>query len=144
MRKRKLTVDVSSIEEAAREFIDIWHQAEAGKPPKDAPIEIISFSNERLLFKTLTTRRRDLLRCVHNHGKISIRDLAKKLSRDYSNVYQDVKALAHIGLILKDEKTEKYYMPWDKIITEIPMTEPKHQDGRSKARPATYHHATHR
>ena len=77
MSKKKLTVNVSSIEDAAREFIDVWHQVESGHLPKNIPLEKISFSNQRLLFKTLTPRRCDLLRYAHEHGKISIRALAK-------------------------------------------------------------------
>lgn len=121
MTKKKLTVGVGSIEDAARDFIDVWHQVESGKLPKNAPIEKITFSDQRLLFKTLTPRRCDLLRYVHEHGKISIRALAKGVDRDYSNVHQDVKTLLQVGLILKDEKNDKYHVPWDVIVTEIPM-----------------------
>ncbi len=121
MSQRRLTIGIGNVENAAKEFIKIWHQVETGKHLKNAPVEKISFENERLLFKTLTPRRCDLLRYVHEHGKISIRALANKLDRDYSNVYQDVKILNQVGLILKDEKDNKYYMPWDVIVTEIPM-----------------------
>lgn len=124
MTKKKLTVGVGSIEDAARDFIDVWHQVESGKLPKNAPIEKITFSDQRLLFKTLSPRRCDLLRYVHEHGKISIRALAKGIDRDYSNVHQDVKTLLQVGLILKDEKSDKYHVPWDVIVTEIPMFSP--------------------
>lgn len=121
MNKRKLTVRIGSLEDMAKDFIKAWHQAEAGHAPK-VPIEKITFENEQQLFKTLTPRRCDLLRYVHEHGKISIRALAKELSRDYSNVHQDVKVLNQAGFILKDAKNNKYYVPWDVIVTEIPMT----------------------
>jgi predicted transcriptional regulator len=71
--------------------------------------------------KTLTPRRLELLQQLHTQGKTSIRALAKKLEREYSNVHQDIAALRHVGLVLQDN-AGKYYMPWDKIITEIPMT----------------------
>ena len=121
MSKKKLTIHVNSLEETAQDFINVWHQTESYNLPKKLPIEKISFSDERLLFKTLTPRRCDLLRYLHEHGKISIRALAKGVDRDYSNVHQNVKTLLKIGLILKDKKSDKYYMPWDVIVTEIPM-----------------------
>ena len=121
MAKRKIIVTTGSLKDMGKEFIDVWHQAEAGKKIKGAPIEKIVFENERLLFKTLTPKRCDLLKYVHEKGKISIRALAKQLHRDYSNVHEDVKALHHVGLILKDEKDEKYYVPWETIMTEIPL-----------------------
>lgn len=120
MTKRKITVTTGSLKDMGKEFVNVWHQAEAGKKIK-GPIERIVFENERLLFKTLTPKRCDLLKYVHENGKISIRALAKQLHRDYSNVHDDVKTLHHVGLILKDDKDDKYYVPWETITTEIPL-----------------------
>jgi len=120
MRNKKITVRTGSLEEAAKEFIDVWHQVEQGHGP-EAPIEKISFKDQRLLFKTLTPKRFEILKYAHEHDGISIRALAKELGRDYSNVHQDVKILYQLGLMLKDEKSEKYYVPWDVIVTEIPL-----------------------
>lgn len=121
MSNKKITVAVGNLEDMGKEFIDVWHQIESGKKIKDAPIEKIFFENERLLFKTLTPKRCDLLKYVHEKGKISIRLLARELHRDYSNVYQDVKALSDVRLIIKDEKNNKYYVPWKIITTEISL-----------------------
>lgn len=121
MSNKKITVTVGNLKDMGKEFIDAWHQIESGKKIKGTPIEKIYFENERLLFKTLTPKRCDLLKHVHEKGKVSIRSLARELHRDYSNVYQDVKALNQIGLMLKDEKNNKYYVPWKTIATEISL-----------------------
>lgn len=118
---KKITIRTGSLEEAAKEFIDIWHQIEKGHAP-EAPVEKISFQDQRLLFKTLTPKRFEILKYVHEQNNMSIRALAKDLGRDYSNVHQDVKILSQLGLMIKDEKSEKYYVPWDVIVTEIPLT----------------------
>ena len=55
---KKITVRTGNIEEAAKEFIDIWHQIENGHAPS-AAIEKINFKDQRLLFKTLTPKRLD-------------------------------------------------------------------------------------
>lgn len=117
---KKITVKTGSLAEAAKEFIDVWHRVEQGNTPK-SPIEKISFQDQRLLFKTLTPRRFEILEYTHERDGISIRSLAKALDRDYSNVHQDVKVLFQLGLMLRDEKTGKYYVPWDVIVTEIPL-----------------------
>src|SRR5207237_562861 len=119
MTSKKITVRTGSLEEAAKEFIDIWHKVEGGQSPK-APVEKISFKNQRLLFKTLTPKRFEILQHAHEHDGISIRLLAKELGRDYSNVHQDVKILHQLGLMIKGQN-EKYYVPWDVIVTEIPL-----------------------
>lgn len=120
---KKIIVKTGSLEEAAKEFIDIWHQIEHGTVPAK-PVNKISFSDQSLLFKTLTPKRVEILTSVHEQDGISIRALAKKLGRDYSNVHQDVKILHQLGLILKNENNT-YYVPWDVIVTEIPLTTTK-------------------
>ena len=54
----------------------------------------------------------ELLEYLHEQGKMSIRALAKVLERDSSNVHQDVKILHQLGLILRDEEENNYYVPW--------------------------------
>ena len=120
MSKKQLLVKVTSLEESLAHFNAVWKKAERGEK-QNIPIEIVGFEDARLLMKTLSPRRLDLLQTLHELGKTSIRLLAKKLGRDYSNVYNDVKALHTAGLIIEND-TEKYTVPWDKIITEIPMT----------------------
>lgn len=120
MAKRQLTVKVSSIEDTLARFKEVWEQAEQGEKIAGAPLEIVSFENAILLMKALSPKRLELLQQLHATGKTSIRALAKKLTRDYSNVHEDMKALHQLGLILQDHQ-KKYYMPWDKIVTEIPM-----------------------
>lgn len=64
------------------------------------------FPDEKTLFKILSLKRREMLRYVHMHGQTTILALAKQLKRDYRNVYQDVKALSQIGLMIRDDETE--------------------------------------
>lgn len=120
MTKRQLRVKVSNLKEAITEFKDIWKRHQQGE--KFArPIETLRFENTIILMKTLTPRRLELLQQLHSLGKMSIRALAKKLIREYSNVHHDVKVLHQAGLVMQDG-TGKYSVPWDKIVTEIPMT----------------------
>jgi len=124
---KKITIKTGGLEEAAREFIEVWHQIEKGTVPR-VPVEKISFHDQRLLFKTLTPKRFEILQHVHQQDGISIRALAKELGRDYSNVHQDVKILTQLGLMLKDDNSEKYHVPWDVIVTELslpPTKKPK-------------------
>ena len=126
MTKRKIIVKTGSLEEAAEEFVNAWHKVEAGEGSKITPIEKISFTDPRFLFKTLTARRWELLNFLHIQGKMSIRSLAHILHRDYSNVHQDVKMLTLLGLILKDEDDNKYHVPWGMIVTEFSLATKPH------------------
>lgn len=124
MKTQRIKVVVGNRADMAREFINAWHQAEAGQvsPPFE---EKIFFNNEKSLFKTLSPKRCELLRYLHGHHDTTILALAKQLKRDYRNVYQDVKALSQIGLMIKNSKTGKYSVPWQSIVTEISLEEPK-------------------
>jgi predicted transcriptional regulator len=115
-----MIIKTGSIAEAAKEFIDVWHRTEK-KHASQPTVEKISFKDQRLLFKTLTPKRFEILEYVHQQNGISIRMLAKHLDRDYSNVHQDVKILYQLGLMTKDEQTGKFYVPWDVIVTEITL-----------------------
>ena len=123
MKKRKLTVKVSSIEESLVRFKNVWEKAEQGEKLK-TPIEILSFENPMTLMKILSPKRLELLQVLHELGKTSVRRLTTQLDRDYSNVHQDVKALVQAGLVLKDS-AGKCQVPWSTIVTEIPLTPTK-------------------
>lgn len=145
MKKRKLTVKVSSLDEGLNLFKEVWKKVETGKK-LETPIEVVGFENATLLIKTLTPKRLELLQKLHAIGSSSIRALAKQLDRDYSNVHQDVKILNQAGLLLEDNKGH-YFMPWDKIITEIPMTkrdDRHHGVSLSKKHSTAHPHAAHR
>ena|SRR3990167_6684937 len=118
MTKKKLIVKVNSLEDSLAKFKNVWKRAEKGEK-FGAPIEVLSFENTSILMKTLSPKRLELLQTLHVLGTVSIRQLAKELHRDYSNVHQDVKALNQIGIVLKKES--KYYVPWEAIITEISL-----------------------
>ena len=134
---KKITIKTGSLDKAAKEFVDAWRHAEKEGAP-DAPIEKISFTDQALLFKTLTPKRFELLEYVHAQDGISIRALSKALERDYSNVHQDVKLLYQLGLMMKDSKSGQYYVPWDVIVTEITLPtlkKTKHPRYKSKQHP---------
>jgi predicted transcriptional regulator len=127
MTKKQLLVKVNSLEDSLANFKNVWERSEKGEK-FSAPIEILSFENASTLMKTLSPKRLELLKILHALGTVSIRQLAKELHRDYSNVHQDVKALHQVGVILESEG--KYYVPWETIVTEISLCTselPKHR-----------------
>ena len=127
MKKKQLIVKVSSLENSLDKFKKVLERVEKGEQ-LNATADVLSFENASTLMKTLSPKRLELLQTLHVLGNVSIRQLAKELNRDYSNVHQDVKALNQIGVVLK--KDGKYYVPWEKIVTEISLcsgASPKHR-----------------
>lgn len=119
MIKQQLTIKVSTLKQAINEFKSVWKRHAKGEKLK-TPVETLRFENTFMLMKVLTPRRLELLQELHVLKKMSIRALSKKLEREYSNVHKDVITLYKAGLILRDA-AGKYCVPWNKIVTEIPM-----------------------
>jgi predicted transcriptional regulator len=61
----------------------------------------ISFASEDLLWKTLTPKRRALLKLMAGQGSMAIREIARRAKRDVRAVYSDVHILLRTGVLEK-------------------------------------------
>jgi predicted transcriptional regulator len=82
---RTVTLDIASRKSVNRRFL----QAFEGKPQGD----IISFETPAILFKLLSGKRWEVLNVMTGAGSMTIRELARRLSRDVKAVDDDVHAL---------------------------------------------------
>jgi len=110
----KFTVGGALEEEASRQFVDAWHRAEGGETFHERHL---AFESWDALARVLTGKRMELLRYVRRNQVTSVRELAKALGRDYSNVHADVKALASAGLLSATAKGVR--ADYDVIETKI-------------------------
>lgn len=99
---------------ASRRFVDAWHRAEHGETFHERHM---AFESWDALAGVLTAKRMELLRYVRRNNVTSIRALAKALSRDYSNVHADVRALSAAGLL--DTSAKVVRADYDAIETKI-------------------------
>lgn len=114
--EKNIKIEIKDDKGSAREFIDAWHRAEKGESSEE-PVNRVYFQNLGTLLKILTPRRLELLKTIHHKGDTSIRALAALLKRDYKNVYQDVKSLEAIGLIITAKSGLS--VPWERIVADI-------------------------
>ena len=114
---KDIRVEIRDAEDSAQDFIKAWHRAEAGEAV-EAPVERLYFQDLGGLLQALTPRRLELLKRLHDDGSESVRALARKLSRDYKNVYNDVQALERVGLIVRTAG-KLLSAPWDRVVAEI-------------------------
>lgn len=114
--KKTLYIDVEDERATSERFIRAWKKAEAGEPMETE--HRLCFESLELLLKTLTAARWHLLKTLRSDGPLSIRALAKRLERNYKNVYEDVARLRHVGLIRKapDGRIE---VPWDFVEARL-------------------------
>jgi predicted transcriptional regulator len=90
---------VGSIDEMGKRFVGAWHRLESGKKVRETHLTFFSLE---AMTSTLSPKRLELLKHVHRHPANTVSELAKALGRDYKRVHDDVSALTHAGLIVRD------------------------------------------
>lgn len=118
MKKRKLIIGVSTLEQSLKETLDACKKAEKGLT--SGPVHRIDFTDQAVLFSTLSPKRTELLRYLRQNGPMSARQTAKNLERDYKNIQVDIKLLSRLELVATNE-AGKYIVPWDDITIELAL-----------------------
>jgi predicted transcriptional regulator len=98
-------------------FIAAWRRAEAGDIVAERHL---SFGSLQELAAVLTPRRLALLRSLHADPAQSIRTLAGRLGRDYSNVHGDVQVLIDHGLVDRDD-AGRLQADYDEIKVDLAL-----------------------
>jgi len=114
--KKRIQIGVGRDASTAKDFIDAWKRAERGEEVDVR--QRLNFENLETLLKTLTPGRWVLLKKLRANKPMSVRALAKELSRDYKNVHTDVRRLEHIGLIGRTPEG-KIEVPWDIVEARL-------------------------
>jgi len=72
------------------------------------------------MVSALSPKRLVLLRHLHAHPEKSIASIAKALRRDYKRVHEDVSALEHAGLLVRDGGFIK--APYDNVQANVSLS----------------------
>ncbi|NBQ68954.1 MAG: DNA-binding protein [Nitrosomonadaceae bacterium] len=109
---KTVVLDVRNPKEAMTGFSRAWHL--------DQPQETdhISFASPELLWKVLTAKRWELLKALCGAGPVSIRETARRVSRDVKGVHGDVTALLEAGLLNRTESGAIEF-PYEAIKVEF-------------------------
>lgn len=109
---------VGSIEEMGKRFVGAWHRLEGGEVVRETNLTFFSLE---AMTSTLSPKRLELLRRVHSHPANSVSELAKALGRDYKRVHDDVSALTHAGLIVRDGNGIR--APYDSVQATVSLND---------------------
>jgi predicted transcriptional regulator len=112
----KVNLHVGSIQDMGKRFADAWHRLEQGKKVKETHLTFFSLET---MMTTLSPKRLELLKRVHQNPVQTIAELAKTLGRDYKRVHDDVSALAHAGLIVRDQ--DGIRAPYDSVQATVSL-----------------------
>ena len=109
---KTVILDVRNAEEAMQDFVKVW---KTGKAQKEARI---SFPTPELLWKVLTAKRWELLKALCGAGPVTVRDAAKRVTRDIKAVHSDLTALRKAGVIDRTE-SGRVVFPFEAIKVEF-------------------------
>ena len=85
----------------------------------EAQGEFISFATVDLLRKVLTTKRWEILQAITGQGELSIREVARRVSRDVKAVHGDVTALLNAGVV--ERTTAGVVSPYDAVRVDFTL-----------------------
>ncbi|QQS45144.1 MAG: DNA-binding protein [Acidobacteriota bacterium] len=109
---KTVVLDVRSPDDSMADFVQGW---KTGKGQKTARI---SFATPELLWEVLTAKRWELLKVLCGAGPMSIREAARRVSRDVKAVHGDITALLMAGIIERVESGEIEF-PYEAIKVEF-------------------------
>ncbi|MEX2352698.1 MAG: hypothetical protein WD709_00825 [Gammaproteobacteria bacterium] len=113
---KRIEIEVLKSGEALKAFTQTWSAVNTGK----SAVPRLAFGNLKDLFSAVSQKRLEMIRFIAGHEGLNTRQLAQQLGRDYKNVYQDVKDLVELGLLLKDEDG-LLSAPFDEIVIHAPV-----------------------
>jgi predicted transcriptional regulator len=98
------------------ELRELARQVDAGERLHEADYHL-NFPDPLALLAALPPKRLATLRAIKANEPLTIYALAKRLTRNYSNVHADVQQLVELGLVEKDDD-QRLIVPFDDIRVE--------------------------
>ena len=93
---KTVVLEVRSLKETLG---DVTRAMKTGRAEREARI---GFASPELLWQVLTAKRWELLKAMCGAGPMSIRESARRVSRDVKAVHGDVKALLDAGVLSRN------------------------------------------
>jgi predicted transcriptional regulator len=103
-----VVIEIKSVEQSHREIVEMIERGDTDPVPR------IGFVSYELFYKVLAPNRMAIIRTMTGAGPLSIRDVARRVERDFKGVHTDVTALLNNGLLQKTEDG-RIVFPYDDI-----------------------------
>ncbi|MGK6315313.1 HVO_A0114 family putative DNA-binding protein [Neorhizobium sp. DT-125] len=111
-----LKVKIETFDQSMASVLEAVKAAEAGK---SKPAEsILSFPSWEALHRVLAPKRLEVVQVMTGQGPLSIREIARRVGRDFKGVHSDVDMLLGSGVIDRAEGGGVVF-PYDRIHLEF-------------------------
>ena len=105
---KTLVIEIKSVEQSHREIVEMIERGDGDPVPR------IGFVSYELFYKVLAPNRMAIIQMMTGAGPLSIREVARRVERDFKGVHTDVTALLENGLLTKTDD-DKIVFPYDDI-----------------------------
>lgn len=112
---KTVVFSIENLDTALAGFRDAWT---SGKSETSAHV---GFSTWELMHRALSPKRLEIVRVMGAAGPLTIREVARRVGRDFKGVHTDVKLLVDAGVIDKDERGRVVF-PYDKIHVDFEIS----------------------
>lgn len=111
-----LTVKIEPLEQTMAMVAGAFTEAETGEARSTE--SILSFPSWSVMHRVLAPKRLDIVKAMTGQQVLSIREIARRVDRDFKGVHSDVEMLLKSGVIDKAEKGGIIF-PYDRIHFEF-------------------------
>ncbi len=112
---KTLVVRIDTLDTAGQSFIEALRTAQTGKQVKLS--HTLGFASYATMHKVLSPARLDIVKTMAGQGSMSIREVARRIGRDFKAVHTDVTTLIKAGVI--DRAGGEIIFPYDRIHFEF-------------------------
>lgn len=113
MKTKKFVVEIKPLKSALEDFAKAFGKA---KKNQNTGTIGVSFSDVETFRKFFSQKRMELLSTIKKERPKSVYQLARLSSRQYKNVYDDVKFMHELGLL---ETDKELHLRFDKLTIEV-------------------------
>jgi predicted transcriptional regulator len=112
---KTVVFSIQTLDSVLADFSTAWRTGEV-----DASAQI-GFETWELMHKVLSPKRLEIVRAMTGAGPLSIREIARRVGRDFKGVHSDTSLLFDAGVIDKDANG-KMIFPYDKIHVDFEIS----------------------
>ena len=109
---KTVTFNIQTLDSALADFAGAWKSG-----TRDASAHI-GFESWELMHKVLSPKRLEIVRVMTGAGPLAIREIARRVGRDFKGVHTDTTLLVEAGVIDKDAQG-KLTFPYDRIRVDF-------------------------
>jgi predicted transcriptional regulator len=109
---KTVVFSIRSLEASLADFSDAWKR---GTPDEAAHI---GFASWELMHKVLSPKRLEIVRTLTGAGPLGIREVARRVGRDFKGVHSDLALLIQSGVVDRNENG-KVVFPYERIHVDF-------------------------